>query len=86
MAKFNFYIDRKCTIWVREYHEIEAQDYLQARGIMIDNFRVSATDNTCTMQDVQHDTLDDLDVANNNGWGTAVLINPEGDEIADNTI
>jgi len=86
MAKFNFHIDRKCTIWVREYHEIEAEDYLQARSLMIANFRVSSTDNTYTMQDVQHDTLEDMDVKENDGWPTAELINPEGYSIADNTI
>jgi hypothetical protein len=86
MAKFEFHIDRKCTIWVREYHQIEAEDYLQARSTMIENFRLNATDNTFILQDIQHDTLEDLPVAENSGWATAELINPEGDTIADNTI
>jgi hypothetical protein len=86
MEKFNFNIDRKCTIWVKEYHQIEAEDYLQARSTMIENFRLNATDNTFILQDVQHDTLKDLLIAENSGWATAELINPEGDTIADNTI
>ena len=86
MAKFDFNIDRKCTIWVKEYHQIEAEDYSEARKIMMENFRLNATDNTFTMQEIQHDTLEDLSVADNDGWPTAELINPEGDTIADNTI
>ena len=86
MKQFLFNIDRKCTIWVREEHYIEAEDYLQARSIMIDSFRLSANDNTYIGQEIQHDTLEDLSVADNDGWPTAVLMNYEGDEIADNTI
>jgi hypothetical protein len=86
MAKFEFHIDRKCTIWVREYHQFEAENYEQAERVIIENFRLSATDNTFIMQDVQHDTLEDLSVADNDGWPTAELLNYEGDSIADNTI
>lgn len=83
---FLFNIDRKCTIWVREEHYIEAEDYLQARSIMIEKFRKENTDSTFYGQDIQIDTLEDLPVADNDGWPTAVLMNHEGDEIADNTI
>lgn len=86
MKEFKFNIDRKCTVWVREDHGIEAETYEQARSIMIENFRLSANDNTYIGQCIQHDTLEDLSVSDNDGWPTAVLINHEGDEIADNTI
>ena len=86
MKQFQFNIDRKCTIWVREDHYIEANSYEQARSIMIENFRLSANDNTYIGQEIQHDTLEDLFVRENYGMPTAVLMNYEGDEIADNTI
>jgi hypothetical protein len=86
MAKFEFHIDKKCTIWVREYHQFEAENYAQAESIITENFRLSATDNTFTMQDVQHDTLDDMAVKDNNGWPTAELIDIFGNKLADNTI
>jgi hypothetical protein len=86
MAKFEFHIDRKCTIWVREYHQFEAENYEQAESIIIENFRLSATDNTFTMQDVQHDTLDDMAIEENGGWPTAELYNIIGHKLADNTI
>jgi hypothetical protein len=86
MAKFEFHIDRKCTIWVREYHQFEAENYEQAERIIRENFRISATDNTFTMQDVQHDTLEDMAIEENGGWPTAELYNIIGHKLADNTI
>jgi hypothetical protein len=86
MAKFEFHIDRKCTIWVREYHQFEAENYEQAERIIRENFRLSATDNTFTMQDVQHDTLEDMAIEENGGWPTAELYNIIGHKLADNTI
>jgi len=86
MDKFEFHIDRKCTIWVREYHQFEAENYEQAESIIIENFRLSATDNTFTMQDIQHDTLEDMAIEENGGWPTAELYNIIGHKLADNTI
>jgi hypothetical protein len=86
MDKFEFHIDRKCTIWVREYHQFEAENYEQAESIIIENFRLSATDNTFTMQDIQHDTLDYMAIEENGGWPTAELYNIIGHKLADNTI
>lgn len=83
---FRFNIDRKCTIWVREEHYIDAETYEQARDAMLNKFREDKTDSTYIGQEIQHDTLEDLSVLDNDGWPTAVLINYEGDEIADNTI
>jgi len=85
MDKFEFHIDRKCTIWVREYHQLEAESYEQAESIIKENFRLNATDNTFTMQDVQHDTLEDMAIEENGGWPTAELYNTMGHKISDNT-
>jgi len=86
MAKFEFHIDRKRTIWVREYHQFEANSYAEAEGIMRENFRLNTTDNTFTMQDIQHDTLEDMAVKENKGWPTAELFDIFGNKLADNTI
>lgn len=83
---FEFNIDRKCTIWVREFHSIDAETYEQARERMIDRFRNDGTDATFYGQEIQIDSLEDLSVKDNDGWPTAELINYEGDAIADNTI
>lgn len=84
--KFEFKIDRKCTIWIRESHSIDAGNYEQARERMIEQFRKYDTDGTFYLQEVEIDTLEDLPVSENDGWPTAELINYEGDTIADNTI
>lgn len=83
---FEFNIDRKCTIWVRELHSIDAETYEQAREVMLKNFRENNTDKSFIGQEIQHDTLEDLSVSENDGWQTAELINHEGDTIAENTI
>lgn len=84
--QFDFNIDRKCTIWVRELHSIDAETYEQARERMIESFRKSDTDETFYGQEFQIDSLEDLPVKDNDGWPTAELLNHEGDTIADNTI
>lgn len=86
MAKFEFHIDKKCTIWVREYHQFGAENYEQAESIIKENFRLNATDNTFTMQNIQHETLEDMAIEENGGWPTAELYNIIGHKLADNTI
>lgn len=86
MNKFEFHIDRKCTIWLREYHQVEAESYEQAESIIKEKFRLNATDNTFVMQDIQHETLEDMAIEENKGWPTVELINIIGNKIADNTI
>ena len=85
MKQFDFNIDRKCKIWVRELHSIDAETYEQAVERMIETFRKKDTDETFYGQEVMIDSLEDLRVIDNNGWPTAELINHEGDTIADNT-
>lgn len=84
--QFDFNIDRKCTIWVRELHSIDAENYEQAMERMIETFRKKDTDETFYGQEVMIDSLEDLRVSDNDGWPTQELINHEGDTIADNTI
>ena len=36
MAKFDFYLDRKVTAWMREHHLIEAETAEEARQKMIE--------------------------------------------------
>ena len=42
--KFDFYLDRKVTIWVREQHSIEAESKEEAKKEMIEAFK----DNLCS--------------------------------------
>ena len=53
---------------------------------MRENFRLGTTEKTFTMQDVQHETLNDLGIKENKGWPTAELVDIFGNKLADNTI
>jgi hypothetical protein len=83
--KFEFNIDKKCTIWVKETHYVEADNREQAQEKMIALFRASNDDNF-SHQEILHETLEDLSVADNDNWPTAELMDEKGDKIADNTI
>jgi hypothetical protein len=86
METYEFKIDRKLTIWCKEFHEIKATNYDEARRMMIHNFRQGASDNTFTWQELQDETINDMYVDGNGGWPTAVLLDADGNELADNTI
>jgi hypothetical protein len=86
METYKFEIDRKLTIWCKEFHEIKATNYDEARRMMIRNFRQDASDNTFTWQELQDETINNLYVDGNGGWPTAVLLDADGNELADNTI
>jgi hypothetical protein len=43
--KFEFNIDKKCTIWVKETHYVETDNREQAQEKMIALFRASNDDN-----------------------------------------
>jgi hypothetical protein len=46
MNKFTFTLDRKVTMWVREYHEIEAETQEEANQKFIQNIENHDEDNT----------------------------------------
>jgi hypothetical protein len=61
MQTFNFELDRKVTMWCREYHEVEANTIEEAEEIMKANIREGNTDATFVYQDVMDDTMTDTD-------------------------
>jgi hypothetical protein len=61
MRTFNFELDRKVTMWCREYHEVEANTIEEAEEIMKANVREGNTDATFVYQDVLDDTMIDTD-------------------------
>jgi len=83
--KFEFNIDKKCTIWVKETHYVEADNREQAQEKMIALFR-SMNDDNFSHQEIVYETLEDLTVKDNDGWPTAELFDNKGVRIADNTI
>lgn len=59
MPTFNFELDRKVTMWYREYHEVEANTMEEAEAIMKANASQGNTDATFVYQDQLDDTIVD---------------------------
>jgi hypothetical protein len=75
MAKqnFQFFIDRKITIWAREIHKIEADSYEEAKGEMIKLFRQNECEETLVEQEILYDTQEDMSPSENGNQPTAEL-------------
>jgi hypothetical protein len=58
MNKFTFNLDRKVTMWVREYHEIEAETQEEANQKFIHNIENYDEDSTFIYQESLLDTMD----------------------------
>lgn len=86
MAKFRFNIDRKCTIWVREYHEVDATTYEEAEKIIVKGFGDDETCSTFVAQEMLDDTCMDMDIEDNYWQPTAEILNEDGHTIIDNAI
>lgn len=61
MPTFNFELDRKVTVWYREYHQVDANTMEEAEAIMKANAVQSNTDATFVYQDMLDDTITDTD-------------------------
>lgn len=57
MENFKFMIDRKCTVWFREYHEIEANSLEEAKEIILKNEYNGKLDESFMYQDMLDDTI-----------------------------
>lgn len=60
--KFKFQLEKKVTMWVREWHEVEAETEQEAEVIMVSNTQEGKTDKTFLFRDEMHETITDTDV------------------------
>ena len=60
--KFEFKLERKVTMWVKEWHEVEAETEQEAEAIMVKNAKEGKTDETFLLQDEMHETITDTGV------------------------
>jgi hypothetical protein len=60
--KFKFQLERKVTMWVREWHEVEAETEQEAEAIMVSNAQEGKTDKTFLFRDEMSETITDTDV------------------------
>jgi hypothetical protein len=70
---FDFYIDRKVTIWVRERHYIKADSYEEAKQEMMEAFHDNMCSETFETQENLYDTQTDMEPGDNMGAPTAEL-------------
>ena len=78
---FDFYIDRKVTIWVREQHSIEAESEEEAKKEMIEAFKDNFCSESFDEQEWLYDTETMLEPGDNGGESTAELFFEDTDEL-----
>lgn len=71
--EFDFYIDRKVTIWVREQHTIEAENEEAAKKEMIEAFKDNMCSESFNEQEHLYDTETLMETEDNDGQPTAEL-------------
>lgn len=71
--EFDFYIDRKVTMWVREYHKVEADTLDEAKSQMIKSLKEDYFDETFYDRETLYDTERQLESGDNGGQPTAEL-------------
>ena len=74
---FDFFIDRKVSHWVREYHQIEAENLDEAKAEMAARFHDSMCVDTFDYQEALDDTEEYLEPGDNDGNPTAELYSDE---------
>lgn len=62
MNTFNFYIDRKSTVWFRENYEIDANTKEEAILIFKNKFNNSSIDEYFINQEMLDDTITDTNI------------------------
>jgi len=74
---FDFYIDRKVTIWIREQHSIEAESEEEAEKEMIARFKTDEIYDTFVEQEYLIDTIEEMETGDNSGNPTCELYNDD---------
>lgn len=83
---FDFFIDRKVSHWVREYHQIEAESLDDAKAEMAARFHDSLCVDTFDYQEALDDTEEYLEPNDNDGNPTAELYSDEDGQLVTTNI
>lgn len=70
---FDFFIDRKITTWVREFHQIKSDNLDEAKSEMVARFHDNMCVDTFIEQEELIDCREDLEPGDNGGNATAEL-------------
>jgi hypothetical protein len=83
---FNFFIDRKVTIWQREFHTIKAESLDDAKAEMAARFRDNMCVDTFDEQETLFETEEYLEPGDNGGNPTAELYSEEDGQLVTTNI
>jgi hypothetical protein len=84
---FEFYVDRKVTIWAREKHSVEAASYEDAKRMMIESFDNRTFDSTFYENEYLYETEQDMTPQQNENRATLELYSDlEHGELISNNI
>lgn len=70
---FQFYLDKKVTVWIREKHYIKAESFEAARDQMVEAFHTDLCSETFETQEHLYDTEDIMEPGDNGGQATIEL-------------
>jgi hypothetical protein len=73
MDTYRFFIDRKVTSWVREWHEVKADSLEAAKTEMVESFHDNMCVETFDEQEYLEGTEDYMEPGENGGNPTAEL-------------
>jgi hypothetical protein len=79
--QYDFYLDRKVTIWVREQHSIEAESEEAAKKEMIERFKDNLCSESFDSQEWLYDTETFMEPGDNGGESTAELFFEDTNEL-----
>lgn len=71
--EFKFYVDKKVSMWIRDYHVINADNQDEANRIMIDTFKNNSYDNSFDYREFLYGSEIFLEPGDNNGEATQEL-------------
>lgn len=73
MQNFDYYLDRKITVWVREVHTIQSESKEAADKEMKERFLENMCVDTFDEQEYMYDTEEYIEPGENGGAATAEL-------------
>ena len=83
---FDFFIDRKVTHWVREYHQIQAESLDDAKAEMAARFHDNLCVDTVDYQEALDETEEYIEPGDNGGEPTAELYSDEDGQLVTTNI
>ena len=86
MSTFDFFIDRKVTHWVREYHQIQAESLDDAKAEMAARFHDNLCVDTFDYQEALDETEEYIEPGDNGGEPTAELYSDEDGQLVTTNI